>query len=98
MDRKLGHDLQGLFAHLRGERAALGYSDDDDLTRDVSSMVALVQSFDPFADRFRYPTTKGGKPFEGIDADLDELFQAHWIIVTWCEGAVVEVKESRILR
>jgi hypothetical protein len=54
-----------------------------------------VQSFDPFADRFRYPSTKDGKPFEGIAADLDELFQAHWIIVTWCEGAAIEVRESR---
>ena len=61
------------------------------------SMVALVQSSDPFADRFRYPSAKGGKPFDGIDADLDELFQAHWIIVTWCEGAVIETKESHLL-
>ena len=96
VDRKLGHDLQELFAQLLKERAALGHQDDDDLARDVSSMVALVQSFDPFADRFRYPSTRAGTPFEGIDADLDELFQAHWIIVTWCEGAVIETKESRL--
>jgi hypothetical protein len=97
LDPKLGHNIEGLFAQLLKDRAAAGYSDNDDHTRSVAAMVALVQSFDPFADRFRYPTTKGGKPFEGITADLDELFQAHWIIVTWCEGAVIEIKEARFV-
>ena len=76
-------------------RAALGHHDDDDLARDVTAMITLVQAFDPFADRFRYPTTRAGQPFEGITVDLDELFQAHWIIVTWCEGAAIEVREGR---
>lgn len=91
---KLRHDLNALFDQLLKDRAALGHDDDDDLVRDVSSMIALVQSFDPFADRFRYPTRKDGKSFEGIAVDLDALFQAHWIIVTWCEGAAIEVRES----
>ncbi len=95
ISRKLGHNLRGLFEQLLAERAALGHIDDDDLARDVASMIDLVQSFDPFADRFRYPTTKDGKPFDGIAVDLDELFQAHWIIVTWCEGAAIEARESR---
>jgi hypothetical protein len=90
-----GHDLEVLFAQLLGARAELGYSDDDDLAQSVRAMVSLAQSVDPFADRFRYPTAKGGKPFEGVNADLDELFQAHWIIVTYCEGAALEVEESR---
>lgn len=89
---KPGHNLQRLFEQLLKARAAAGCCDDDDLTRDVQAMIALVQSFDPFADRFRYPGEKGGKPYEGIDVDLDELFQAHWIIVTWCEGSVIELK------
>lgn len=45
-------------------------------------MIARVQSFDPFADRFQYPAQRNGKPSIGIDVDLDELFQAHWTIVT----------------
>ena len=90
-----GHDLSKLFAQLLQVRADLGHRDDDDYTDRVRTMVALVQSFDPFADRFRYPTAKGGKPFEGIGADFDELFQAHWMIKTWCEGAALEVEESR---
>lgn len=91
---KLSHDLRGLFARLLSERAALGHDDDDDLAREVARMIDLVQTFDPFADRFRYPTTKDGTPFVGIQVDLDELFQAHWIIVTWCEGAAIEVREG----
>lgn len=91
---KLSHNLRGLFERLLAERAALGHDDDDDLARDVARMIDLVQTFDPFADRFRYPATKDGTPFAGIQVDLDELFQAHWIIVTWCEGAAIEVRES----
>ena len=96
VDPKLGHNISRLFEQLLKDRAAAGCSDDNELTRDVIAMIALVQSFDPFADRFRYPTTKRGERFEGIDADLDELFQAHWIIVTWCEGAAMEVRETRL--
>lgn len=55
-------------------------------------MIGVVQSFDPFADRFRYPAKRDGKPYTGIAVDLDELFQAHWIITTWCEGAAMELK------
>ncbi len=92
---KLGHNLDEQFARLIAARAELGYCDDDAYTKNVQTMVALVQSFDPYADRFRYPTSRGGQPFMGIAAELDELFQAHWIIVTWCEGAALEVEENR---
>ncbi|MFC7498002.1 hypothetical protein ACFQRC_02075 [Enterovirga sp. GCM10030262] len=94
---KPSHNLSALFVGLQRARADLGYSDDDDLTNSVREMIAFVQALDPFADRFRYPSSKGGKWFEGIDADLDELFQAHWIIVTYCEGAAIEVEETRNL-
>lgn len=97
IDHKLSHNLCKLFTQLLKARAAVGYCDDNEHMHDVRSMVALVQSFDPFADRFRYPTKKGGEPFEGIEVDLDELFQAHWIIVTWCEGAAVEVRKFRFV-
>ena len=89
------HDLDALFTQLLEARAALGYSDDDDLAQSVRSMISLVQRVDPFADRFRYPTAKGGEPFGGVDADLEQLFQAHWIIVTYCEGTALEVEEGR---
>jgi HEPN domain-containing protein len=90
-----GHDLSKLFVQLLKARADTGYCDDDEYTRDVQDMIAHVQSFDPFADRFRYPTSKRGEPFDGVDIDFDELFQAHWRIVTWCESAAIEVVESR---
>ncbi|MBP7817079.1 MAG: hypothetical protein KA085_13195 [Phenylobacterium sp.] len=91
----LGHDLSKLFAKLLAVRADLGCVDDDEYTDRIRAMIALVQAFDPFADRFRYPTAKKGRPYEGVTVDLDELFQAHWSIVTWCEGAAIEIKEGR---
>lgn len=92
---KPGHNLRVLFEQLLLERARLGHTDEDDLARDVAAMIDLVQAFDPFADRFRYPAKKDGSAFDGITVDLDQLFQAHWIIVTWCEGAVIEAREAR---
>jgi hypothetical protein len=87
-----GHNLQKLFQQLFDIRAEEGCCDDDDLARNVQAMIAQVQSFDPFADRFRYPADRGGKPYVGVAVNLDELFQAHWIITTWCEGAVMELR------
>jgi hypothetical protein len=89
---KPGHNIQRLFQQLLDIRAAEGHCDDDDLARNVQDMIIQVQAFDPFADRFRYPADRDGKPYEGIAIDLDELFQAHWIITTWCEGAVMEMR------
>ena len=91
----LGHDLSALFGQLCESLTMCGIGNDDELTRSVSKMISLVQSVDPFADRFRYPSTRSGKPFEGVHADFDELFQAHWIIVTYCEGSALEVEEAR---
>ncbi len=78
-----GYNLQRLFQQLLDNRAADGYSDDDDLARNVRVMIDQVQEFDPFADRFRYPADRGEKPYGGIAIDLNELFQAHWIFTTW---------------
>ena len=94
MEGKPGHDLDALFRCLVESLAEFVLSDEDELTQRVRDMIAAVQSLDPFADRFRYPSSKDGRPFEGIHADLDELFQAHWIIVTYCEGAVMEAREG----
>ena len=87
-----GHNLETLFQQLLNIRAEEGYEDDDNLANDVRSIIAQVQAFDPFADRFRYPADRAGKPHVGFAVDLDELFQAHWIITTWCEGAVIEMR------
>ncbi|HEY6817660.1 MAG TPA: hypothetical protein VI168_19155 [Croceibacterium sp.] len=92
---KPGHNLAALFAQLLAAREELGFVDDDELTASVRAMIALVRSLDPFADRFRYPEAKDGTPFDGIDVNLDELFQAHWIIVTYCAGCEIEVEEMR---
>lgn len=91
IDGRPGHNLEALFEKLLEIRSEAGCCDDDDLARNVKAMIRLAQSFDPFADRFRYPTEKSGRPYVGMAVDLEELFQAHWIITTWCEGAVMEL-------
>jgi hypothetical protein len=92
IDGRPGHDLAALFRQLLKIREEAGCEDDDELAKSVIDMIDLVQSFDPFADRFRYPSQRNGQPYVGFAVDLDELFRAHWIITTWCEGAVMELK------
>jgi len=95
IDGRPGHNLEALFGQLIAARGELGFVDDDDLTAKVAAMIALTQRFDPTAERFRYPDRQDGQRFDGIAADLDEVFQAHWIIVTYCEGCELEVEEMR---
>ncbi|WP_445678473.1 hypothetical protein [Radicibacter daui] len=89
-----GHNLEKLFQRLLEIRAAEDCQDDDGLAQNVRSMIAQVQSFDPLSDRFRYPADRDGRPYVGVEVDLDELFKAHWIITTWCEGAVMELRSD----
>ncbi|RZK03361.1 MAG: hypothetical protein EOO76_02900 [Novosphingobium sp.] len=92
IDKDLGHRLDHLFDRLLAARRELGLHDDDGYMQKVQTMIAEVQAFDPTADRFRYPATRRGEPFDGFHADLDKLYQVHWMITTWCEGAALEVE------
>lgn len=94
VEGKPRHNLPELFKQLRTISADLGLTHDDELTRDVETLVAEIQTFDPFADRFRYPVGRKGDKHEGIEVDLDRVFQAHWVIVGCCEGTVAELGEK----
>jgi hypothetical protein len=93
-DKHDGHKIDILFERFKIFSTSGGLNNDDDLTRNVQEMIAFTQSFDPYADRFRYPTNKQGDAYNDINIDLEKLFQAHWIIVTYCEGTVVELREQ----
>lgn len=90
-----GHNLTKLFDQLLAARRELGYDDNDEYTEQVKGLIGEVQAVDPYADRFRYPASKDGTPFAGIDVEYDALFQAYWMITVWCEGAALEVEEAR---
>ena len=66
----LSHDLKKLFHKLVRVSADAGLDCDDGITRNVETMIEQVQSFDPFADRFRYPAGRKGQPYKGIAIDL----------------------------
>lgn len=91
LSSKPGHNLEALFKVLLGVCGARGFDYDDELTDEVHKMIRFAQSFDPAADRFRYPTGRRGDEYPGISVDFDRLYQAHWIITTWCEGAQLEI-------
>ncbi|KZL00020.1 hypothetical protein PsAD5_01064 [Pseudovibrio sp. Ad5] len=91
---KPGHNLLVLFKELKKAATDKGLYMDDEITKKVFVLFEDAQSVDPLADRFRYPTDNRGNRHVGIKLDLDELFQAHWMMITWCEGLVVELQKE----
>ena len=87
---KLGHDLNKLFQRLLKLSRDAGLCHND-LDLKVEALINEVQSFDPYADRFRYPADRKDTLYEGVGVDLDKVFQAHFLIVGWCEGTVAEL-------
>lgn len=95
IDKSARHDLSGLFKNLLESREAEGFTHDDDLTRQVSDMIATIQTLDPFADRFRYPSSNAGVPYRSVEVELNSLFKSFWVVTTWCDGASIEIDEMR---
>lgn len=93
-----GHNLAELFNHLlkaRRERGDLE-SDDDDYTAEVEGLIAEFQALDARADRWRYPTSKGGRAHVGVSVDLNRLYQAHEMVTGWCDGSSMEAESLRL--
>ena len=95
LDPILGHNIEVLFDRLSLALVELGYVQDDAYTQGVRAMISDVQALDRSADRFRYPASKNGKVFERVEADLDKLFQAHFLITIYCSAASDDVNENR---
>lgn len=91
LNENSGHDLIKLFKKLVELSSEQGLCNDDGHTQSVQKMIEFTQSFDRFSDRFRYPSNKHGEPYKPISIDLDKLFQAHFIIVSYCVGTCVEL-------
>ncbi len=87
---KPGHNLIKLFEQLRELIIESGQSANDQYTETVHQMIKYAQSIDPFADRFRYPTSKEGTVFDNMEVDIDEIFKAHALIVCWCESVAMK--------
>ena len=92
------HDLTYLFdALLTARRTMCSFeSDDDDHTRGVRATVIEFQKADERADRFRYPTGRGGVAYAGIAVDIKRLLQAHWLITNWAEAAGLEAEHYNL--
>jgi len=88
------HRIKALFEQLQQRGKDYGLSLDDELAENVAELCEGLYEFDPFADRFRYPTNRSGKAHGGLQVDLDELYKMHWMVTTWCEGVAVELKEE----
>lgn len=90
-----GHDLESLFSELISIRKKENYEEDEKLVISLKSIMKEVQKFDKGADRFRYPRQRNDEPYARTDVDLKQLYQTHWIITGWCQGAEIEVEQRR---
>ena len=96
LPKKLDHNIVNLFDELVKATEEAGLSCDDNLTREVADLIKEFASFDPYADRYRYPTSRDGEPRDGLAIDLEKLFKAHSLIFCWCHGVHVEIETGRI--
>ncbi|MFT8481036.1 hypothetical protein ACTVH1_16310 [Gluconobacter cerinus] len=90
-----GHDLKSLFDRLIYLRRKEEYEEEEKLVIYLRGIIKEVQRFDKSADRFRYPRNRNGDPYADTDVDLEQLYQTHWIITGWCQGAEIEVEQRR---
>jgi len=90
-----GHHLEARFDQLLASRSQIGFSNADELIAKTRKMLAEIDDFDRGGSRFRYPRDTSGVWFEGVDADLDDLFRAHWIITLVCDGAAIEAEQMK---
>ena len=92
-----GHDLESLFSELIDIWKKENYQEDEKIVIYLKDIIKEVQRFDKGADRFRYPKNRNGDPYADTDVDLEQLYQTHWIITGWCQGAEIEVEQRRAI-
>jgi hypothetical protein len=83
-----GHSLAQLWNELLRQIKAAGFEIDDEWTVYCGKLVQHLHEVDPDGERFRYPTSRKGVPFDYTKVDLEGLAVAHWHIGMLCDGAI----------
>ncbi len=83
-----GHNLHSLWNELLSQVRYGGFPTEDEWTEHCAKLVSHIHSFDPTGERFRYPSSKTGLPFELTQVEFGELLKAHWHIKSYCEAVI----------
>jgi hypothetical protein len=81
-----GHSLARLWNELMRLAQATGFKNDDARTIHCEKLVLHLHDVDPDGERFRYPTSRAGVPFECARVDVERLAVAHWHIGLLCDA------------
>lgn len=82
-----GHSLASLWNELARLTQAAGFPTDDPWTVHCGKLVRHLHDADPDGERFRYPASRSGVPFECTRVDVERLAVAHWHIGVLCDAA-----------
>ena len=88
-----GHDLRRLWKEMLAALEEAGLPTDDDFTASVDDLLETLDVHDARGDRFRYPTSLDASAYPESEADLEELFRAHYKITTYCDAVHTMAEE-----
>ncbi len=92
-----GHKLMDLWEELMGVLYEVPPpSVQDAFAKVVCPVVDSIHQHDAAGDRFRYTTNSTSAPYRSTEADWDEVFRAHWLVVGYCDAIVTEMNEREI--
>ena len=92
-----GHKLKDLWEELMGVLYDVPpTSVEDEFAKVVWPVVDSIHEHDGSGDRFRYPASSTSAPYRSTEADWDEVFRAHWLVVGYCDAVVTEMNEREI--
>lgn len=89
----LGHSLQRLWNVLIQQLEIEDLPTNDPFTTSVATLLNTLDAHDDRGDRFRYPASRDAIPYPSSNANLDDLFRAHYLITTYCEAVYSMAQE-----
>jgi hypothetical protein len=81
-----GHSLADLWAEFLRLLQKAGFNIDDEWTVYCGKLVSHLDEVDPDGERFRYPSSRRGTPFEFTRVEVRHLAVAHWHIGMMCDA------------
>lgn len=89
------HSLVSLWNRALKQMAPAGWASGDDFTNHCGKLIQHLHDFDSDGQRFRYPQSNAGKPFDYTRIELEALAKAHAYITIWCDGVIDMLDASR---
>lgn len=89
-----GHKLLDLWTELSRRLSASGAQSDDSWRAYCGQLIKHLHDSDPDGERFRYPQSRSGIPFEYSRVVLEDLVKAQWNVYAYCDAVLSELDSS----